>query len=72
MELDSYAADINEMTWMNDGDKVSKEDLVEIDDTAQVRANEAFMFKRTQDDDSISTFNNNHKKTHKQYEQSSS
>ena len=62
MELDSYAADINEMTWMNDGDKVNKEDLIEIEDTAQVRANEAFMFKRTQDDDSISTFNNTHKK----------
>ena len=57
IELDTYAADAQGISWMQD---VLQEDVEEIaiEDTETVRKNEAFLFRRTTDDDSISTFNN--------------
>ena len=56
-ELDTYAADAKGISWMQDVIQ-DQEQEIEIEDNEEVRKNEAFLFRRITDDDSISTFNN--------------
>ena len=53
IELDTYAADAKGISWMQDVIQ-DQEQEIEIEDNEDVRKNEAFLFRRTTDDDSIS------------------